>query len=99
MKRILLALFVLSSLLVAACASTPATPDVRGVISAVNGNTITVTPADGGQPSTVNVGWSTRVFLANGLEAEGAGVLSVGNPVHVWLAQGTQNATRINVAQ
>lgn len=99
MKRFLLALFILSSLLLVACATTPATPDVRGVISAINGNTITVTPADGGQAATVNVGWSTRVFHPNGLEAEGASVLAVGNPVHVWLARGTQNATRINVAQ
>jgi hypothetical protein len=99
MKRILLALLVLSSLLLAACATTPATPDVRGVISSIEGNTVSVIPTDGGQPTTVTVGWGTRVFLPNGLEAEGAGVLAVGNPVHVWLATGTQNATRINIAQ
>ena len=99
MKRTLLALFVLSSLLLAACATTPATPDVRGVISAIEGNTISIIPTDGGQPTTVTAGWGTRVFHPNGLEAQGVGVLAVGNPVHVWLAKGTQNATRINVAQ
>jgi hypothetical protein len=99
MKRILLAFLVLSSLLLAACATTPATPDVRGVISSIEGNTIGITPADGGQAATVTVGWGTRVFHPNGLEAQGTGVLAVGQPVHVWLAKGTQNATRVNIAQ
>jgi hypothetical protein len=96
MKRILLALLVLSSLLLAACATTATAPNVSGVITKIDGNTVTVA-AEGGTESTVTVGYSTRVFHPNGLEATGKSVLAVGQPVKVWLATGTQNASRINI--
>lgn len=99
MKRILLALLVLSSLVLGACATSFATPHVTGVVTAADGKTVTVTPANGGQPVTVNLNWGTRVYYPNGLEADGTSVLAVGVPVQVWLADGTQNATRVNIAQ
>jgi hypothetical protein len=97
MKRSLV--FVLSLLIVAACATTPATPSVSGVITDIEGQTLTVTPAGGGQASSVTIGWGTRVFQPNGLEADGGSVLAVGMPVKVWLENGTQTAGRIEVGQ
>lgn len=98
MKRTLLALLILSSLVLAACATSSA-PNLRGVISKIDGNTVTIVPADTNQPATVTLSWGTRVFHPNGLEADGTSVLAVGQPVQVWLANGTQNAVRINIAQ
>ena len=97
MKRTLIALLVLSSLLLVACGSTTATaPSVSGVITSISGNSVTITPADG-SPSTVTVGYATRVYQPNGLEAAGASVLTVGQNVQVWLTNGTQNAARVNI--
>jgi ABC-type Fe3+-hydroxamate transport system substrate-binding protein len=98
-KRTSLILLVLSSLVLAACATTAAAPNVTGVISRIDGNTVTVTPANGGEPVTVTLTWGTRVFQPNGLEADGTSVLAVGHPVQVWLANGTQNAARIHIGQ
>lgn len=98
MKRTLLALLVLSSLVLAACATTTAAaPNVSGVITQIDGNTVTIAPEGGGSASTVTLTWGTRVFQPNGLEATGKSVLTVGQPVKVWLASGTQTASRINI--
>jgi hypothetical protein len=66
MKRTLV--FMLSLLVFAACATTPAAPSVTGVITRIDGNTVTIAPAGGGETSTFTVGWGTQVFQPNGLE-------------------------------
>lgn len=98
MKRTLLTLFVLSSLLLAACATTTA-PNVTGTISKVDGAIVTVTPANGGEPAEVILNWGTQVYQASGVKADGVSVLTVGQPVQVWYQRGSTTATRINIAQ
>ena len=93
MKRSLLVLSVVALFLVVACASTTATPGVTGVVTAKTGNSITITPA-GGTAQTINVS-GAHVFWGNGLEA-GRADLAVGQPVSVYLANGsTTNANRV----
>lgn len=67
-----------------ACATTPATPSVRGTIATIEGHALTVTPTGGGQPVNVNLVWGTEVYWANGVKATGHGVLTAGQPVQVW---------------
>ncbi|HEX8169201.1 MAG TPA: hypothetical protein VF824_01530 [Thermoanaerobaculia bacterium] len=104
MKRTLsvIALFAVVLSLAACGASTmssASTPSMTGVITSISGNAITVTPNGGGAATTINRTWGTRVFWQSGLEASGSSVLSVGQPVQVWLDNGTQNAARIVIAQ
>jgi hypothetical protein len=98
MKRTLIALLVLSSLVLAACATTmPAS--VTGTVSKIDGAIITVTPANGSQPTDVVLNWATTVYEASGAKASGVSVLTVGQPVDVWLERGSTTATRINIGQ
>ena len=98
MKRTLIALLVLSSLVLAACATTmPA--NVAGTISKVDGAIVTVTPANGAQPTEVVLNWETAVYDASGAKAADVSGLTVGQPVQVWLERGTTTATRINIGQ
>lgn len=84
-------------LFTAACATTPATPAVKGTIASIDGKTVAVTPADGSQPVNVNLGWNTQVFWANGLEASGTSVLTTGQTVQVW-TNGT-TATKVVIGE
>jgi hypothetical protein len=95
MKRTLV--FMLSLLVFAACATTATAPGVTGVITQIDGNTVTIAPAGGGQSSTVTLGWGTQVIQPNGMNAKGTSVLAVGMPVKVWLENGTQTAGRIEI--
>lgn len=98
MKRSVIAISLLAFVMfAAACATTaPATadPSLQGVVSSVNGNSVTITPATGGQAVTVNVGADTRIAFTNGIEAGRAGLMS-GYKVDVWTVEGGQNATKI----
>ena len=86
------------AVLLAACATTmPA--NVTGNVSKVDGALITVTPANGGQPTEVVLNWATTVYEASGAKASGVSVLTVGKPVDVWLERGSTTATRINIGQ
>jgi ABC-type Fe3+-hydroxamate transport system substrate-binding protein len=98
MKRTLLALFILSALLLAACATTTA-PNVTGTISKIDGALVTVTPANGGAPAEVVLNWGTTVYQPDGVKAPGVSVLTVGQPVQVWYQSGSTTATRINIGQ
>jgi hypothetical protein len=98
MKRSLIVLIALSLALASACSTPSSTPSVRGVITQMDRNVLTVTPAEGGQPVTVNVLYGTRVVWQNGLSAQRS-ALTTGQPVHVWLNTGTQDAARIVIAQ
>ena len=100
MKRSLLVLSVVALFLVVACASTTATPGVTGVVTAKTGNSITITTTIGDivtgacAAQTINVS-GAHVFWGNGLEA-GRADLAVGQPVSVYLANGsTTNANRV----
>ena len=80
-----------------ACATAPATPAVTGTITSIDGNALVVTPAGGAQPVNVNLGWGTRVFWSNGVEASGSSVLTTGQPVQVWTSGDV--ATKVVIAQ
>jgi hypothetical protein len=100
MKRLLtLALLTLTLLTVACSTATMSAPkgaaDLSGMVSAVDGNTITVTPA-GGQPTTVTLGRDTAISWPGGAPAL-VTEISKGHMVNVWLAAGSQNATRVNI--
>ena len=81
-----------------ACTSMSDTPNVRGRLTAIEGKTITVTPADG-QPVTLNLGWNTDVFWANGVTASGTSVLTTGQSVEVWTKADNNTVTKIVIAQ
>ena len=97
MKRTLL-LALLSLTLLAACATMSQAPaaaaDVNGVITQIDGGTLTVKAPTG--DVQVNVGRGTRVFWPNGMEGDRAN-LTVGHSVDVWLSAGSQNASRVNI--
>lgn len=93
MKRSALVLLVTFALLLAACASTTA-PGTTGVITAVNGNTITVAQGNGGATSTYTIAHKTLIFSAEGLPAQRS-FLTEGQRVMVWADGNT--AVRINV--
>jgi ABC-type Fe3+-hydroxamate transport system substrate-binding protein len=90
MKRSLIVLVVFA-LLVTACASTTA-PGTTGVITAVNGNQITV--AAGDQTTTYTLVNRTNVYSPEGLLTQRS-FLSQGQRVMVWADNGV--AVRINV--
>ena len=89
MKRSLIVLVALT-LILAACATT--TPGTTGVVTDINGNSVTVAVA--GQPTTYTLTNRTMVYSSDGVEAMRSH-LSKGQRVMVW-ADGT-NATRINI--
>lgn len=84
------------ALFVAACATTSAAPNVKGVVTKVEGSTITVQPASG-EAATVTVPFGTTVLWGSGLKAGRSDVV-VGTPVHVYLSDGTQTAKKIVIA-
>lgn len=97
MKRTLL-LALLSLTVLAACATMSQAPaavaDVNGVITQIDGGTLTVKAATG--DVQVNIGRGTRVFWPNGQEGDRAN-LTVGHSIDVWLNTGSQSATRVNI--
>ncbi len=85
MKRTLSVIVLLSlTVFLFACATTPAAPAIRGVIASIDGHALTVVPADGGEPVSLDLVWGTEVFWANGLKATGHSVLVAGQPVQVF---------------
>lgn len=96
MKRTLFAIAVVM-LFAVACATTPATPSLRGTLTAVEGHALTVTPTDGGQPVNVEISWGTEVFWANGVKATGHSVLTPGQPVQIFTKGDT--VTKVVIAQ
>jgi hypothetical protein len=94
MTRSLISFSLLSLLVFAACATTAATPTVQGVVTAIDGGNVTITPDGGGQPVVVNVSRSTRFWWQSGIQA-GRSDLIVGHHVDVFTASGTQNASRV----
>jgi hypothetical protein len=94
MKRSALVLLVTFALLLTACASATA-PGSTGVITAVNGNQITVAAPNGGAATTYTLGNKTLIFSSEGLPAQRS-FLSEGQRVMVW-ANGDV-AVRINVS-
>jgi predicted small secreted protein len=97
MKRVLIFALLLLTVVAAACATTPTkAADVSGVVSAVDGDTITVTPAAGGQPVTVTLVRSTNITWPTGVPAERTAIVK-GHTVNVWLAAGSQTASRVNI--
>lgn len=89
MKRTLL-IAVAFALVLAACATTaPGTP---GVITAVNGNTVTVSNA--GSTTTYTLTRNTNIYSPDGTSTQRS-YLTSGQRVLVW-ADGT-NAVRINI--
>jgi predicted small secreted protein len=97
MKRSLIFALLLLTVFAAACATAPTkAADVSGIVSAVDGSTITVTPAAGGQPVTVTLVRSTTITWPTGVPAEHTDIVK-GHAVNVWLADGTQTASRVNI--
>jgi hypothetical protein len=98
MKRFLLLALLALTFLTVACTttmSTPAAASLSGMVSAVSGDTITVTPAGGGEPTTVNLG-RANIYWPGGVPAEHSDIIK-GHTVNVWLANGSQTATRVNI--
>ena len=89
MKRSLI-LVVTLALLLGACAAV--TPGTTGVVSEVNGNTISVSVA--GQPTTYTFTNRSRIYATDGLETKRSS-LTKGQRVMVW-ANGT-TVERINI--
>jgi hypothetical protein len=69
---------------------------VKGVVTQVDGNTITVQPASG-EAASVTVPFGTTVLWESGLKANRSDLV-VGTPVHVYLGDGTQTAKKIVIA-
>ena len=92
MKRnIAIALSLSLILLVAACATSPATGATRGVITQMDNGKIVVTDADS-KVGTYAVGFATDVYWSNGFEANRSD-LTTGQRVQVWGSNGS--ATKI----
>jgi hypothetical protein len=101
MKRsltlVLLALtFTLLTVSCATTAKTMAAADLSGMVTAVEGDSITVTPAGGGQATTVALVRATNISWPGGVPAEHTDIAK-GHSVNVWLVPGTQNASRVNI--
>lgn len=97
MKRALIFALLLLTVVAAACATTPTkAADVSGLVSAVDGDTITVTPTAGGQPVTVTLARSTTITWPTGVPAEHSDIVK-GHTVNVWLAANSQTASRVNI--
>ena len=90
MKRSLILLVTLA-LFLGACATTTA-PGTTGVVTEVNGSTITV--AASGTPTTYTLTNRTMIYAPDGIET-GRSYLTKGQRVMVW-SNGT-NAVRINI--
>ena len=99
MRRLLVTLTLLTlTILTVACASTTMTSkaaDLSGQVTAVDGSTVTITPA-GGSPTTVTLVHTTQVFWPGGAPAEN-GDITKGHTVNIWLAPGSQTASRVNI--
>jgi hypothetical protein len=98
MKRSITIALLALSLFTIACSTTmsaPQTPTLSGLVTAVEGNTITITP-NGGSPTTVTLIADTNIFWPGGAHAL-PGEIAKGHNVNVWLKDGTQTATRINI--
>jgi hypothetical protein len=100
MKRLLtLALLTLTILTVACSTATMSAPkgaaDLSGMVSSVDGNTLTITPT-GGQPTTVTLNADTAISWPGGAPAL-VNEISKGHMVNVWLVSGSQTATRVNI--
>lgn len=98
MRRLLLLTLVVLTLLTVACSTTmsaPKTADLSGVVSAVDGDTVTITPA-GGQATTITLVRATNVTWPGGVPAEHSAIAK-GHSVSVWLVNGTQTASRVNI--
>jgi len=91
MKRTLIALATLALVLTVACASVTG-PGTRGVVTAVNGNTVTV--SHGSDMTTYTMNGNTFVYSSTGQQAQRS-LLTPGQRVEVW-ASGDK-ATRINI--
>lgn len=90
MKRTLVLLITLA-LLLGACATTA--PGTSGVVTEVNGTTVSVA-VNGGAPTTYTLTNRTLVYAPDGIETTKS-YLSKGQRVMVW-GNGT-NAVRINI--
>lgn len=90
MKRSLV-LLITFALLLGACAVTA--PGTSGVVTEVNGSTVSVAVA-GGQPTTYTLTNRTLVYAPDGVETTRS-YLSKGQRVMVW-ANGS-NAVRVNI--
>ncbi len=93
MKRNLFALSLLVLLVAAAC-STVTAPGTAGVVTSVDGNTVTVAGANG-QTTTYTLTSSTYVYNASGSRANKM-LLSNGQRVQVW-SKADNTAVRINI--
>jgi len=99
MRRLLtLALLTLTFLTVACSTTTMSSKaaDLSGQVTAVDGSTVTVTPAGGGSPTTVTLAHTTQVFWPGGAPA-GNSEIAKGHTVNVWLVPGSQTASRVNI--
>ncbi|MFL6245412.1 MAG: hypothetical protein ACJ74H_05275 [Thermoanaerobaculia bacterium] len=90
MKRSLV-LLITFALLLGACATTTA-PGTTGVVTDINGNTVSV--AVNGTPTTYTLTNRTLVYAPDGVETTRS-YLSKGQRVMVW-SSGT-NAVRVNI--
>ena len=90
MKRSLVLLITLA-LLLGACATTA--PGTTGVVTEVNGNTVSVA-VNGGSPTTYTLTNRTLVYAPDGVETTKS-YLTKGQRVMVW-ANGA-NAVRVNI--
>ena len=99
MKRLLTFALLTLTFLTVACTATMSAPkgaaDLSGMVTAVDGNTITVTPT-GGQATTVTLIRDTGIFLPGGVHAAPSDIQK-GHNVNVWLTAGSQTATRVNI--
>jgi hypothetical protein len=97
MRRLLLLALLTLTFLTAACATTMSSKaaDLSGQVTAVDGNTVTITPT-GGAPTTVTLVHTTQVFWPGGLPAENSEIAK-GHNVNVWLVPGSQTASRVNI--
>jgi endonuclease YncB( thermonuclease family) len=93
MKRNLIVLSALVLLITAACASVTA-PGTTGVVTSVDGNTVTIAGANG-QSTTYTLTSSTYVYNASGSRANKM-LLSNGQRVMVW-SKADNTAVRINI--
>jgi hypothetical protein len=69
--------------------------DLSGQVTAVDGNTVTITPT-GGSPTTITLAHTTQIFWPGGLPAENSEIAK-GHNVNVWLVPGSQTASRVNI--